>query len=1176
MLDPLNRRRFLGVTGAAFAGAIMLDGTTLPALAEPGAARGATVKRTGDTWRLENDVLRVKVKQTRSGIAISSVYNRQAEQEYQVAPGGRQLFAYEFDGKDTVGSDSGWTVLQPSTGDLWMHTPRGRVKVGRELRIPLRRTSPVAVTVTAVFEIYDGRSGLRFHTLVRNDATDRRTTITNSTVLALAFPDRPHTLHYPPNMRWKSTTGALAPLPEDTSSASKRAELPKKVISVYDDGHGWSLSPETNWKTMRGDGDEADYMLPPFAALNAWHEADHVKVVTNPEALRLVLFEGEEFEYLSVNLTVFRGDVIDAKMAEEEHFRRRFRYNNVSTLFNTNDWDYRGGPGSTLPDNYYYDVIIPKAKQAGFDMVMLDDLWNTTRDTIVPSAAMLKSIRSLEEFSGTVTGNGMRLGLWFSLSGDGHGKGRDLADPAQIAEKRAQIETLITRYRMSHQMVDLTEWWQNDTATAYSHPSDNVYRKNVLSRRLLNQLVEKYPDFLPKVTSELDIHPTQGDRNNSLMHVAYNGWNTANGGITGEDLSLRTAVTGFGHLPMNSTYMNGGRITGRMEDYYSYIAVRNVKFGQDPGKPGTWPEAGAELMTRFNRWRKHPRVSALTEQPFRPVYLGAGWDGERWNSSTGPFVWMWTDDDRDTALVIATGKGGYASTVVADLRWLDDDGTYTVADITLDDDGSHTYAYRGTYQGEQLKSFPIDLRAGTSRGKAFWIKRADGKNCQVLYADENVASYRENGAANRLRLELTGTPGADAVVVVVDPRHDRGLPRTVKLDGRGRASVTVPAADLLPPVAVPSVFAEPAYHEAEFLPRTSTATLTEIGEPNASNGGWILAAFTGTGQSVEYTVDVPADGLYQVDVRYKENESRGSSKLSVDGADLGPESNHFQPRNMYKGIEFRERRHGDVRLAKGAHTFRFTSTGRSGSSYAVGVDYIKLTPTATLPRLAFEAEQVCTGSQGEVGVTGDPAASPAVGGAWHALRAGAVGDWVEYTVQVPAAGRYTITSLAKAHKDRGRGRLTIGGAAVGEEFDHYLPPADGAYHYRELAHGEADLPAGDVVLRYTVTGRDAASAAYTLATDQILLTPAPALTLTGKDRLAVGEKGTYKVEFVQFAEYYADAEYVLWTVEQESEPGVLVVGQDGQVEAVRRGTAVVRARSQIAEQATATLTVTVG
>ena len=151
MLDPLNRRRFLGVTGAAFAGAIVLDGATLPALAERDTAQGATVKRSGDTWRLENDVLRVKLKQSRSGIAISSVHNRQAAQEYQVAPGGRQLFTYEFDGKDTVGADSGWTVLQPIRGDLRMHTPRGRVRVGRELRIPLRRTDPCRAPGTPGF-----------------------------------------------------------------------------------------------------------------------------------------------------------------------------------------------------------------------------------------------------------------------------------------------------------------------------------------------------------------------------------------------------------------------------------------------------------------------------------------------------------------------------------------------------------------------------------------------------------------------------------------------------------------------------------------------------------------------------------------------------------------------------------------------------------------------------------------------------------------------------------------------------------------------------------------------------------------------------------------------------------------------------------------------------------------
>ncbi|GAA1593577.1 hypothetical protein GCM10009789_54520 [Kribbella sancticallisti] len=572
----MDRRTFLTVTGTAFAGAAVFNIPGGILTAEAVGNRGAGITRRAQTWLLENDVLRVKVDAT-NGLRITSIYNKEAGQEYQAAQ--RTLFSYEFDGSAPITSDDGWTVLAPQVRDLWMHTIQGRVHVGRELRIPLQRTAPRPVTVTAVFDLYDDRSGLRFHTLIRNDATTK-TTITNSTVLALGLPDRPHRLHYPPNMRWKSTTGSLSPVPEG------KAELPKKVISVYADGHGWNLSPELNWKTQRGKGNyPTEYMLPPFGAINAWHGIDHVRVTTNPQSLQLVLFPAEEFEYLSVNLTVFRGDVIDAKMAEELHFRRRFRYNNVTTLFNTNDWDYRGGPGSTLPDNYYYDVIIPKAKQARFDMVMLDDLWNTTRDSIEPSATMAKAIRGLDEFSRTVTGQGMRLGLWYSLSGGGHMEGRDLADPVQLQEKRAQIETLITKYRMSHQMVDLTEWWQNESVTGYSHPSDNVYRKAVLSRRLLNELVEKYPHYLPKVTSELDIWPSQGDRNTSLMHVAYNGWNTANGGITGEDLSLRTAVTGFGHLPMSSAYMNGGRLTGRMEDYYSYLAVRNVKFGQDPASP---------------------------------------------------------------------------------------------------------------------------------------------------------------------------------------------------------------------------------------------------------------------------------------------------------------------------------------------------------------------------------------------------------------------------------------------------------------------------------------------------------------------------------------------------------------------------------------------------------------
>ena len=54
-----------------------------------------------------------------------------------------------------------------------------------------------------------------------------------------------------------------------------------------------------------------------------------------------------------------------------------------------------------------------------------------------------------------------------------------------------------------------------------------------------------------------------------------------------------------------------------MEDYYGYMAVRNVKFPGDPGDPKSWPTAGVTLMAAFNKWRKSARVSALTEELLR-------------------------------------------------------------------------------------------------------------------------------------------------------------------------------------------------------------------------------------------------------------------------------------------------------------------------------------------------------------------------------------------------------------------------------------------------------------------------------------------------------------------------------------------------------------------------------
>ncbi|MFF1448420.1 hypothetical protein ACFVYF_09735 [Streptomyces sp. NPDC058274] len=705
-MSPLSRRLFLGATSAAF----------LAAGAVPAAAVTDSIRRGTRSWTFENDSLRATVTYAGGTVRLTGLFNKRAGRGYLSAPS--LLFAHELDGSETVrADDGGWSLGAVSTELVTVLTKERSWRVGERVRIPLHRTTPRPFTVTLVFEIYDGDAGLRYFTLVRNDDRARELTLTRSTVIDLRLPDLPHTLHYVPNMKWFSTRGSLGTGPVGTS-------WPKKALTVYDTGDGWSLSPELNWKTQRGNGNyPADYMLPPFAGINAWSGQDTVSVDTHPESLRLTLFPGEEFEYLAVNLTVFKGDVVDGKMADELHFRKRFKYHHTTALFHQNDWDYRGGPGRELPAGYYYDTVIPQTKRAGLDMVMLDDYWNTTRDSIEPSDSMKKAITGLDILARTLKDNGLGFGLWFSLTGDGHLKGRDLADPTQLAYKRGQIETLLNDYGVTQHMIDLTEYWQNERTTASSHAGDNVYRKALRTRNMLNDLVTKNPQYLPKLTSELDIAPTQGDRNNGLLHIAYNGWNTSNGGITGEDLSLRTALTAFGHLPMAATYMNGGRMTGRMEDYYSYMAVRAVKFPQDPGDPAKWPEAAVQLMGVFNAWRRRPEITALTDGPFLPVHLGQGWDTTAWDSSKGPYVWMWADTARRTALLVATAAGTPGTTVDAKVRWLKDRTSYAVTDITIDDDGTQAHSPRGTFTGERLRTrgLPVDLSENTSKGKAFWL-----------------------------------------------------------------------------------------------------------------------------------------------------------------------------------------------------------------------------------------------------------------------------------------------------------------------------------------------------------------------------------------------------------------------------------------------------------------------
>jgi legume-like lectin family protein/chitobiase/beta-hexosaminidase-like protein len=101
------------------------------------------------------------------------------------------------------------------------------------------------------------------------------------------------------------------------------------------------------------------------------------------------------------------------------------------------------------------------------------------------------------------------------------------------------------------------------------------------------------------------------------------------------------------------------------------------------------------------------------------------------------------------------------------------------------------------------------------------------------------------------------------------------------------------------------------------------------------------------------------------------------------------------------------------------------------------------------------------------------------------LNSTAVGNNVAITVKVPTAGPYDVKYAAKMFNTRGIGQLSINGTNLGPAEDQYAK----TNVWQEFDLGTVSLAAGNQVFKFTVTGKNAASAGYTLSWDYIKLTP---------------------------------------------------------------------------------------
>lgn len=1020
------------------------------------------------SWVLENEALRFTVRWTAdNGIELTEFRNKTAGTE--VTGTGNVLFDYQ--GKylsneagdasrdfHYTASEGGWELVGYDEQTIAMSSSLSGTNVGRKLIVSVSKDDMQA---NLHFELYNDNGGLRYQAFIKNLSETDNLLIERSDVLSLDIPQTAHNLHYVLNSKWFSTTGNM----EEASMTGNANDVAKCFICLNDDGTGWYMAPETNWKTQYGPEEQGKketpsyyYQLRPFATMTAWAASSpgHVKVLTSPESLQLNLFPGEEFEYIAVNLTAFKGDIIDGKMAVENHFRRRFHFHDTATSMMVNDWEwFRNGYRT---EEYLLGTVVPKAVRAGYDMLLIDDGWNNstsdgkwiTEDGLTrdPIESNVPGIPDMADFSAKLRAAGLRLGLWYSNSGGGHNNGNDLADPEVIAAKKTKIETMIDSYGLTHQAVDLTQYWQNLSETAYSHPSDNVYRKNVLTRNMMNEIVDANPSFEIKVTSELDLYPNPGDRMTELLHLPNNGWMT----ITGNDKPIEAMGIFFGHLPLNAVYLGSGGDPAETTDViYAALSGRDVKAYTFPDK---WSDKGIELTGKINRWRKNPRVTAVASQTVHPVWLGTGCtsaDASQWKPQEGPYVWMYMDDSkRENALIFATSGGRSVGQTSADypLRWLDPDADYIVEDVTLDDTGIFTYAFKGRYKGRELNEngLKIDLSENTSQAKAYWVTAAKGDGRQIIFADENVTECAISEANGKATVEATGTPSASGKVIVYGHGTTMTCDITFDSEGHGSADITdIHNND----IAYPGKELKTVRIELEDYNQSVSKSNEGIkmnrfdnGNPDSEHGYSSVAIMTTIGDYVTYRLPSLIPAEYKVTLNYKlSTANRGKAQFYINGTAIGDPVDESTTGN-------------ERMVTVDLGTYKVTNSEPIelkmelvGGGMYIGANYIVFTPCNQPETVRMELEDYNGGVEKSAdGIkmnsfdNGNPDSE-------HGFSSVAImtatGDYVVYTLPALKPASYKVTLNYKlSQSNRGIAQFYINGKPIGEPINESTTGAE--------------------------------------------------------------------------------------------------------------------------------------
>lgn len=254
-------------------------------------------------------------------------------------------------------------------------------------------------------------------------------------------------------------------------------------------------------------------------------------------------------------------------------------------------------------------------------------------------------------------------------------------------------------------------------------------------------------------------------------------------------------------------------------------------------------------------------------------------------------------------------------------------------------------------------------------------------------------------------------------------------------------------------------------------------------QPTGDAGGGFNVGFAKAGEFLEYTVNAPVSGTYNLGLRLANLHSGGSLHLEVNSVNLTgavavPNTGNWQ---SYQTVN------RDVTLNAGVNVVRLVFDQNSSNGFVANVNWIKVNstpqqapflgaPFSVVAGNKLELENFDTGGEGIAYHDNEPAnlvpffrpneavehePTPDAGGGYNVALVKA-GEWLEYTVNTPVGGAFDLGFRVSNIRTGGSFHLEEDGVNVSGPI---AVPNTGAWTTYATVNKTVNLSAGTHILR---------------------------------------------------------------------------------------------------------------